>query len=70
MIRVEKEKLGLLYYIKPTYSDEANEWASAIAKNMNEALIKSGFRKSMKDILEKWNEKGKKYESDEKTNRR
>lgn len=53
MIRMKKEEKGLLYYIKPLYADEANELASAIAKYMDEALIKSGFRKSMKDILEK-----------------
>lgn len=64
---MKKENLGLF---KPLYADEANELASAIAKNMNEALIKSGFRKSMKDILEKRNEKGENYESNEKNNRR
>lgn len=53
MKKEDKEEKGLLYYIKPLYADEANELASAIAKYTDEALIKSGFRKSMKDILEK-----------------
>lgn len=66
---MKKEEKGLLYYIKPLYADEANELASAIAQSMNEALDKSGFRTSMEDILEKWNEKGENYESDKKTNR-
>lgn len=44
---MKKENKGL----KPYYADEANELASDIAKGMNEALIKSGFRKSIEEII-------------------
>lgn len=50
---MKRENTGLFYYIKPgflTYADEANKLASDVGKRMNEALIKSGFRKSMEEI--------------------